>query len=205
MQGAHIGSVEFGQVFSFTVSNRGADGTALAFTPTHFDVIDNYTGDTILSDQNLSGYTDRDLWRGSIDTRDTSTDQTGPFEPNRTYSIIIKDEATDGPEENPSVFLHYNFTITGAYSKKLQRILALEGENLIVDSFAYDNGNNPTSLRVRIFDSGENALAATPGVSDSALPETGEIATYYVTQTYQTGRQLRASHRSTIFRDRGDE
>jgi hypothetical protein len=205
MQSNHIGSVEFGLEFVFAISNRADDGSTLAFTPTHYDVIDNYTGDVILENQVLSGTTDRDIWRGIIDTRDILTDQTGPFEPNRTYSLVIKDEATDGPEENPATFLHYNFTVTGAYSNKLQRILALEGENLIVDNFVYDAGNNPTSLRVRIFESAEAALNATPGIDDDALPETGEIARYPVTQTFQTGRQLRQSHRSVIFRDRGDE
>jgi len=200
MQSASYGSVEFGQIFYFSVSNRNTDGTAIAFTPAYFDVINNVDGSVILADQVLVQPTDLSVWRGQVDTRDTATDQTGPFEPNRTYGIVIKANTDD----EPTTFLHGNFTITGAYSVRLQRILGLEGENILIDSFVYDTGNNATGFRVRIFDTPENASAATSGISEASVPEAGEIYTYTVTQTFQIGRQLRQSHLSIVRHHRED-
>jgi hypothetical protein len=201
VQSTSIGSVEFGEVFRFAVSNRNSDGTALAFTPAFFDVIDNDDGSVVLANQTLHSITDRSLWHGSIDTRDTLTDQSGPFEPNRTYSIIIKESSA----EDPATFAHYNFTVTGAYSQRLIRLLGLDGENLLVDKFVYDSGNNATSFRVRLFSSRAQAESATPGIGDESIPEAGEIFTYYVTQTFSSGRNLRQSHLSVISSDQGDQ
>jgi hypothetical protein len=145
MQGASLGSVEFGDIFHFCISNRASDGTELTgFNPAFFDVLDNLDGNVILQDQALESTTDRSLWRGHIATRDTSTDQTGPFEPGRTYTIVVSEGAT----EDPNTFMHYNFTVTGAYSDRLKRLLGLNGENMLVDDMSYDNGNNVTSFRV---------------------------------------------------------
>ena len=194
MHSVSFGSVEFGLIFYFSVSNRAEAGTALGFTPAYFDVIDNTDGSVILADQVLTQPTDLAVWRGQIDTRDTATDQTGPFEPNRTYGIVIKEDTSD----EPTTFFHGNFTVTGAYSVRLKRILGLEGENILIDAFVYDNGNNATEFRVRVFDSPENASAATAGISEGSIPEAGEIYTYTVTQTFQIGRQLRQSHLSIV-------
>jgi len=198
MQGESIGVVELGEVFYFAVSNRAADGTALAFVPSYFDIVDNATGDVILSNQSIASTTDLSLWRGQIDTRSQTTDQSEPFRPNRTYSILVKSTGTEDPE----AFLHFNFSILGALSVRLKRLLALGGENLVADLYTYDNGNNVTSYRVRIFDTRENAAQATPGITD--VPETGEIATYTVTQNYSIGRQLRQSATHLIDGDLGD-
>lgn len=203
MQGQNLGSVEFGEVFYFAVSNRSSDGSALGFTPEFYDVIDNCSGDVLLSDVVLDTTTDRSLWRGRIDTRSLETDQSIPFEPNRTYSIIVKENVTDNPlAEDPTSFGHYVFTVTGAYSVRLKRMLALDGENLIIDLFTYDSGNNALSYRVRAFDTRASAAQATPGITD--VPEVGEIATYTVTQTYAAGLQLRQSSVSLSDNDEGD-
>jgi hypothetical protein len=203
MQGQSLGSIEFGEVFYFAISNRASDGTALTFAPEYYDILDNATGDVILGDQILDTTTDRSLWRGSVDTRSQVTDQSTPFMPNRTYSIVIKEDITDNPlVEDPLIFFHYNFTITGAYSARIKRLLGLSGENLIIDLFSYDSGNNATSFRVRTFDTRENAAQATPGITD--VPEVGEIGTYTVTQTYGVGRQLRQSSVNLIDSDLGD-
>jgi hypothetical protein len=198
MQGTSIGSVEIGNVFSFTVSNRADDGDELDFNPTHYDVIDNTDGTLILQDQTFSRYnTDIPLWFGAIDTRDIDTDQSGPFEPGRTYSILVRDETiTDDPR------FHYQFTVTTAFTGRIKRILGLSGENMIIDAFSYDSGNNPTSFRVRLFDSRANAAQATANITDT--PESGEFATYTVTQTYGTGRQLRQSSTNLIDQEKGD-
>jgi hypothetical protein len=194
MASESLGSCEFSEVFYFSVSNRADDGTATAFAPAYFDVINNEDGAIILADQVLTQPTDLAVWRGQVDTRDIATDQSGPFEPMRTYGIVVKEDTSD----EPTTFQHYNFTVTGAYSVRLKRILGLEGENLLVDNFVYDNGNNATSFRVRVFDTPENASAATPGIVEASVPETGEIYTFDVTQTFQIGRQLRQSHLSVV-------
>lgn len=201
MQGQSLGSVEYGDVFYFMVSNRDSNGAQLAsFTPEYFDVRSNKTGALILSDQPLRlADTDSELWRGSISTRDTDTDATGPFEPGETYTIVIKDDTTDNPiTAPPTIFQLYSFTVTGAYSARLKRLLGLDGENFLVDNFQYDNGNNATSFRVRVFDTAANASAATIGIQDASLPETGEKYFYTVTQTFSVGKNLRASHLSVL-------
>lgn len=198
MQGQSLGVIELGEVFYFGVSNRDSDGTALGFIPAYFDLIDNATGDAILTNQNLVSTTDQSIWRGQIDTRSQTTDQSEPFKQNRNYSILIKSTGT----EDPAAFLHFNFSVIGAISARLKRLLGLGGENLIADLYTYDNGNNVTSYRVRIFDTRENAAQATPGITD--IPEVGEVATYTVTQNYSAGRQLRQHSTHLVDNDLGD-
>ena len=201
----YLGSVEFGQTFYFAVSNRSYDGSALPFTPQYYDVIDNCGGDVIISNRPLITATDRSIWYGYVNTRDTDTDVSGPFEPNRTYSIVIKGPTTDDPlSEDPTYFILYTFTVGCALSAKLQRLLGLCCENLLIDNFVYDNGNNATSFRVRVFDTSANASAATPDIESLSIPETGEISTYTITQTFTSGRNLRKTHLSTVNSDHGD-
>ena len=77
-----------------------------------------------------------------------------------------------------------------------QKVLGLLGENLLLDSFGYDAAGNITNLRVRVFDSNTNALAATADITD--VPETGEVAIYDVTQTHNLPRNVRSSHLSVL-------
>jgi hypothetical protein len=203
MNGQSLGSVEFGQIFYFGVSNRGSDGNEIpGFVPAYYDVIDGTDGTVILEDQPLVRYT-RAIWYGSVDTRDTQTDQAGPFEPNRSYAILVKATTTDGPETDPAQCLVFNFTVTPAYLAKIARLLGLSGENMLVDLFTYDDGGNATSFRVRLFSSKTTAEQATLNITD--VPESGEIATYTVIQTFGGGRQFRQSSLNTIDVDAGDE
>jgi hypothetical protein len=206
MQGQSIGSVEYGEVFTFTVSNRGEDGLALDFTPAYFDVVDPVTGLVVLSNEVLVQYTATDittLWFGSIDTGVQKTDQDVAWFPNRTYALIVKEDTTDNPitDVDPQEYHLFNFTVTGAYSVRLKRLLSLDGENVLIDKMVYDSGNNATSMRVRVFDTRANAQAATVDISPL---ESGELYRYTVTQTFQTGIHLRKSHRSLIDTDQGD-
>jgi hypothetical protein len=198
MQGANIGSVEIGNVFSFAVTNRADDGTELNISPTHFDVIDNLDGTIIRQDQPMViRGTDTPLWFGRIDTRDIDTDQSGPFEPGRTYSILVRDNTvTDDPR------FHYQFTVTTAFTDRLKRILGLQGENMLLDLFDYDSGGNATGFRVRLFSTRAAAAQATRDITD--VPEAGEFATYTVTQTFGTGRMTRQSSLNLIDEDKGD-
>lgn len=199
MQSEMIGSVEYGQVFYFTVSNRAADGTALSFTPAYFDVYDAAVGERILANQELIPYdTDLQLWRGSIDTGVVDTDQTEDWASGRTYSIVVKETV----DLEPAVFLHYQLTVTGAFTAKLKRCLGLNGENMLLDSFSYDSAGNCTGCRIRIFETKADAEAATAGTTEL---EPGEIYQYTVATSYSTGRALRASELISSSEEYGDE
>ena len=195
MNGGNIGQVEFGKVFCFCVSNRDANGAFIGWTPVYYDVIDPSDQTVILQDQALSHQTDRSLYFGSIDTRDSGTDATGPFEPGKTYCLVVKESLTDGPSEEPSNFQLFSFDVTAAVSAKLDRILALDGENMLIDEFVYDDSNNCTAYRIRLFDTKANASAAT---IDEADLEVGELYRYQVTQTFSSGVQRRLSSRGVL-------
>lgn len=193
-----IGSVEFGRVFHFSVSNRDSAGADHGWTPAFFDVFDNSSGALILSNQELARETDRDLWYGAIDTGQGATDAAAEFALG-TYSLVVKPSTA----EAPATFAHYNFTVTGANSARLQRILGLLGENLVLDNFGFDTAGNCVSYRVRIFQDRFSAENASIGITDT--PEPGEVMTYTVAQSYSSGRLLRASHVSLPANDVHEE
>lgn len=85
---------------------------------------------------------------------------------------------------------------------RLKRLLALCGENLLLDSFGYDSAGNITSLRIRLFDSKANAEAATEDITD--VPETGEVMTLSVEQDHSLPRNIRTKHLSTPSSDASD-
>lgn len=201
MQGQSLGSVEFGQVLHFAVSNRsGSDGSDIAgLTPAYFDVVDPSTDSILLADQPLTKITSYDVWTGSVDTGDIPTDQDTDFTAGRTYALVIK----GATGSNPSAFMLFSFTVTGAFSARLKRLLSQGGENQLLDSFSYDAAGNCLSYRVRIFEDRDSAEAATPDITD--LPEPGEVLSYTCTQSYSSGRQLRASVLTLIDDDQGDE
>ena len=96
---------------------------------------------------------------------------------------------------------------------RTKRLLALQGENLLLDKFTYDTAGNITGLRMRLFEDSGNAQSATADIDDSSLPEPGEMvdestsetARYYkVEQTNELPRNIRTSHisyASTDFED----
>jgi hypothetical protein len=195
VQSQSLGSVEFGQIFAFPVSDRLTTGAAAAWDPAFFDVFDCQDGSRIIANQALTRETDRDLWFGTIDTSQGVT-ETGEVWRVSTYAVIVKPDAT----ENPSNFSCYSFTVTASHSARLKRLLGLLGENLVLDAFSYDSAGNCTSYRIRLFETRSGAESASAGITD--VPEPGEIATYVVNQEYAGGRRLRVSHVSLIDEDR---
>lgn len=198
MQGQSLGSVEFGDVFSFPVADRLTTGGAASWDPAFFDVFDCRDGSRTLSNQALVRETDRDLWFGTIDTAQGAT-ETGEAWRRSTYAVVVKPDTT----ENPSNFSLYTFTITSSLSARLKRLLGFLGENLVLDAFSYDSAGNCTGYRVRLFETRAAADSASAGITD--VPEPGEIATYVVSQEYSSGRRLRISHVSLIDEDREEE
>ena len=194
MQSQSIGSVEFGQVFSFAVCDRLTTGAAASWDPTAFDVFDCRDGSRVLYNQSLFHETDRDIWFGTIDTAQGSTEVGEAFHLGN-YAIVVKENTN----ENPTNFALYNFTITSSISARLQRILGMLGENMVVDNYTYDTAGNCTAYRMRLFSTRAGADAASLNITD--VPEPGEIATYTIEQSYSSGRRLRISHVSLIDED----
>jgi hypothetical protein len=186
MNGQSLGSCEYGETFTFIVSNRDSDGAAIAgFTPAYFDVFDTETGTKIVTNDSLTLISGATSWYGSIDT--TGTD----FEARKTYAIKIKTATT----ADPTTFLLYSFTVTGSYSDRLARLLALNGENIFIDNLSYNTGGKMTGCRIRVFDTSTNATAASSGNTDL---EPGELYQYSVTQVFSSGVQRRTSHLSVL-------
>ena len=81
---------------------------------------------------------------------------------------------------------------------RLKRLLGFEGENLLLDLFAYDNAGNITSMRARIFDTSANCNAATPDLDATDTPAPGELWTYTITQAHNLPRNTRTEHKSVM-------
>jgi hypothetical protein len=189
MNGESLGSVEFGETFDFVVSNRDADGAAISgFTPAYFDVIDPDDGSAVLSDQALTQT--NSVWRGSVDTSSLS--------PRKTYGVKVKAAAT----ANPTTFILLGFTVTGAFSNRLSRILGLEGVNRFIDCIVTDSGGNMTSCRIRLFDTAAHAAAAVEGSTDE---QPGEFCRVSLAQEYTTGLRRRTSQLTTLESTVGEE
>ncbi len=211
MNGQSLGTVEHDTVFRFTISNRDQNGDAIAgFTPSHFDVIDPETEEAVLLDQTLTETTDyANLFFGSIDftVAGFSTDR------DKTFGIVVK--AATGEQ---STFLLYNITVSGTLGRlnylrndienvifpRLKRMLGLCGENMILDDFTYDNAHNIIGLRMRLFQNSSSAQLATPDLSDSDIPEVGELSTYRINQTMELPRSVRIDHTSFADADEAD-
>ena len=71
---------------------------------------------------------------------------------------------------------------------RLQKILGIQGENSIQDLQTYDNPGNPTSFRVRVFDSEASAEDATIDLPEGGALEAGELSRYKVTLDWDGGR-----------------
>jgi len=81
---------------------------------------------------------------------------------------------------------------------RLKRLLGFEGENLLLDLFAYDNAGNITSMRARLFDTAANCNSATPDLDPTDTPEPGELYTYTITQAHNLPRNTRTEHKSVL-------
>lgn len=194
MQSQSLGSVELGEVFSFALSDRLTTGAAASWDPAFFDVFDCRDGSIVMANQSLFHETDRDIYFGQIDTAQAATEFGEAFRV-ATYAVLVKPDTS----EAPATFSVYNFTVTGAYSDRIKRVLGLLGENLVLDNMSYDTAGNCTGFRIRLFETRALADAASVGITD--VPEPGEFATYTVTQAYTSGRNTRASHVSLIDQD----
>lgn len=68
------------------------------------------------------------------------------------------------------------------------RTLAAQGENTIQDLVTYDDVGNPTTFRVRQFDSQANAEAATVNLAEGGAMQTGELDRFKVTVAWNTSK-----------------
>ena len=71
---------------------------------------------------------------------------------------------------------------------RLQKVLGIQGENSIQDLQTYDQAGNPTSFRVRVFDSEDSVDDATIDLPEGDALETGELSRYKVTLDWDGGR-----------------
>ncbi len=71
---------------------------------------------------------------------------------------------------------------------RLQKVLGIQGENSLQDLQTYDQAGNPTSFRVRVFDTQADAEAATVDLPVGDALEDGELSRYLVTLDWSTGR-----------------
>jgi hypothetical protein len=123
---------------------------------------------------------------GEIETEGTDDLAVG-----RTYWVRVKDM----PVEDPNLDWLYSFTVLPRLEAELARLLAYSGENIVLDSFGYDQAGNVLGLRVRAFENADDADNATAGVTD---PEPGEIAALRVTQEHNVPRNVRTFHKSVL-------
>lgn len=149
-----------------------------------YDVIEAETGTVVLQDQDLTKRLNDRIYTGVIDTTDTD------FTTGRTYFIRVKDSGSD-----PGFDKIYSFSILPPLEHQLMRLLALAGENLVLDNFSYDQAGNITALRVRLFADATSADNATQGTTD---PESGEVAAFDVTQEHNVPRNVRTFHKSVL-------
>lgn len=80
---------------------------------------------------------------------------------------------------------------------RLQKILGIQGENSIQDLQTYSQAGNPTSFRVRVFDSKDSAEDATVDLPEGDALESGELSRYKVTLDWDAGRNRPTSIVST--------
>lgn len=178
-----IGTVEKGKNLHFyhKEENRSA---------MWYDLIDPETNVLLLADVSMDGPMSIPgggrYFRGEIETEGTDDLVIG-----RTYWIRVKDEQG----ETPNLDSIYSFTVFPRLEAELRRLLALSGENMIIDNFDYDQSGNIIALRVRLFTNPEDAANATQGVTD---PEPGEIASYIIDQEHNIPRNVRTFHRSVL-------
>ncbi len=179
-QAAFIGFVENRKNFYFTIKEENRSNL-------WYDLIDPKSMTLILGNVAMSGpvqpFGGNRLFSHSIDT-DANSLVIG-----RTYWIRVKDLAV----ADPNLDVMYSFTVIPELEFELKRLLALGGENLVLDNFAYDQAGNIIGLRTRGFETSSDADAATIGVTD---PEPGELFSLNVDQEHDVARNVRTFHKS---------
>ena len=190
-----------------------------------YHVIDNATTVTVLEEQFFTAPTGHwwGMMFGSIETTGTEfnpgqyTLKIGPRREDRqtdaydsfdhiTFSFDVDHPAPDQPASltyRRLNYLHDNTEwilndIENVVFPRLKRLLGFEGENLLLDLFAYDNAGNITSMRARIFDSAEACQNSTPDIDSTDTPEPGELWTYTITQNHNLPRNVRTEHKSVL-------
>lgn len=76
---------------------------------------------------------------------------------------------------------------------RLQRLLAIEGENTLQDLMTYDTAGNPTSYRIRTFDTKEDAEDCTLDIEAGEALEAGELSRHTVTITMNVDKNRPSS------------
>ena len=220
--------VNLGDVFSFSFDLRNDvydpgstvgwwesdDGVSLAPNLYVYSIINNATGAVVAENLTFSDpATDFDgVLFGSFTTDDTDWD-VGSY----TIKIFKIATSTEGEDNyitymfqvlHPSPEQAWSLTyrrldwlkndIENVIFPRLKRILGFEGENLLLDLFAYDNAGNITSMRARIFDTPANCNAATSDLDPTDTPEPGELWTYTITQAHNLPRNTRTEHKSVM-------
>jgi hypothetical protein len=210
-----VNNVEFGASFRFLDISIGA-------TANFFDII--RMSDTLRTIRNRPMSTvmnasttsyPSSYWRWSY----IDLTYANGFAPNFSYQLIIHDtDDTVEPELSAGAIQVHPFHVVPALGAKIdlansrltylrnveenvllprtKRLLALEGENMVMDDVVVDAAGNMTSYRIRLFSTKDDADYATPDILDSVLPEPGEIYAYRVTQTWDA-RGTRVSHTSS--------
>jgi len=178
---AFIGSVEKGKTLYFMHREEERDAM-------FFDVWDSKDDVQILGNVAMtkSGQQGNNMWKGEIDSEGTDDLSIG-----QTYWIRVKDLAAD----DPNLSALYSFTVLPRLTVKIDRLLALSGENLVMDNYSYDQAGNILGMRVRLFTNATDASNATAGVTE---PEPGEFATYNVVQQHDVARNVRTFHSSVL-------
>lgn len=180
---AFLGVVEKGKTLHFYHREENRDEM-------WYDLIDPRDNSFVASNVAMEGPLDLPgggrYWKGEIDSEGTDDLMIG-----RTYWVRVKDKRA----EDPHVDAIYSFTVLPRLEAELRRLLALSGENMVLDNFTYDQAGNILSLRVRLFSNSTDAANATAGVTD---PEPGEIASYDVNQEHDIPRNVRTFHKSVM-------
>ena len=125
---AFIGTVEKGKILYFMHREENRDSL-------FFDVWDSKNDAQILVNVPMTqtGQQGNNLWKGEIDSEATDDLVIG-----QTYWIRVKDIASD----DPNLSALYSFSVLPRLEVDLKKLLALGGENLVMDNFAYDQSGN---------------------------------------------------------------
>lgn len=201
----NFGSVALGETLQIPVRNTG-------WLAGYVDVYRCDDGILVVDEQVPSlviNFSNIDVVQFEIDTSalDSESVPAAAYRVGGTYVVVIKEvDTTYDPSTN---FLLGYFTVTfnpevidekvdGMITDlhdvlaKVTRVLGLEAENIVVDTIVADANGNPTSARIRLFDTGANAANATLGTE---VLEVGEIARYTMAQTFNAPRRIRSGFR----------
>lgn len=182
------GSVIADELFALTTSLALTVGNGFAEGKTYQLIIKNASGQTVatnnweLGPRFAVGHAATIEGDTQFITRTEQLDSAAQLLPNTVLGRLLT--------------LEMNQTMN--LSPKLRRILAYLGENQVVDAAFFDNASNVVSMRVRGYDTEDNARAAvrwvdTENESDpvGAFPTTGELFRNVILASHDNPRQLR--------------